>query len=118
MDTPGIPDTAANRAGSALHAGHNRDRIAADRDRVDIEHRPNMGCRDTADTSAPLLRDSRGAIYSLSQPPLLLPSFDNPPNQLDASRGEKQQKGKKFAQLGIRAVASVNIWACYAANKW
>ena len=125
MDTPGIPDTAVNRAGSALHAGHNRDHIAADRDRIDIEHRPNMGCRDTADTSAPLLRDSPGAIHSLTQPPLLLPSFDNPPNQLDASRGEKQQKGKKFAQLGIRVVASVNIvvasvniWACYAANKW
>jgi len=118
MDTPGIPDTAVNRAGNALHAGHNRDRIAADRGRVDIELRPNMGCRDTADTFAPLLRDSPGAIYSLSQPRLLLPSFDNPPNQLDASRGEKQQKGKKFAQLGIRVVASVNIWACYAANKW
>ena len=116
MDTPGIPDTAVNRAGSALHAGHNRDRIAADRDRIGIEHRPNMGCRDTADTSAPLLRDSPGAIHSLSQPPLLLPSFDNPPNPLDASRGEKQQKGKKFAQLGIRVVASVNIWACYRSN--
>ena len=118
MDRLDSRDIAVNRAGSALHAGHNRDHIAADRDRIDIELRPNMRCRDTADTSAPLLRDSRGAIYSLSQPPLLLPSFDNPPNQLDASRGEKQQKGKKFAQLGIRAVASVNIWSCYAANKW
>jgi hypothetical protein len=97
MDTPGIPDTAVlNRAGNALHAGHNRDRIAADRGRVDIELRPkNMGCRDTADTFAPLLRDSPGAIYSLSQPRLLLPSFDNPLNQLDASRGEKQQKKGK-----------------------
>ena len=95
MDTPGIRGTAANIAGSALHAGHNRDRIAADKDRIDIEHRPNMRCRGTADTSAPLLGDSPGAIYSLSQPRLLLPSFDNPLNQLDASRGEKQQKKGK-----------------------
>ena len=118
MDTPGIPDTAVNRAGSALHAGHNRDHIAADRDRVDIEHRPNMGCRDTADTSVPLLRGSPGAIHSLAQPPLLLPSFDNPPNQLDASRGEKQQKREKIAQLGIGVWPALTFGSAIAANKW
>ena len=63
MGTLGSRGTAANKAGSALHAGHSRDRIAADRDRIGIEHRPNMGCRDTADTSAPLLRDSPGPKY-------------------------------------------------------
>ena len=78
MDRLDSRDIAVNRAGSALHAGHNRDRTAADRGRVDIELRPNMRCRDTADTSVPLLRDSPGAIHSLTQPPLLLPSFDNP----------------------------------------
>ena len=78
MDTPGIRGTAANIAGSALHAGHNRDRIAADRDRIGIEHRPNMGCRDTADTSAPLLRDSPGPKYSLSRLPVVFLSLLSP----------------------------------------
>src|SRR5690242_11978428 len=78
MDTPGIRGTAANIAGSALHAGRSRDRIAADRDRIGIEHRPNRGRRDTADTSAPLLGDSPGPKYSLSRVPVVFLSLLSP----------------------------------------